>query len=175
LPAVWCHPARLKQIVTNLVRNAALHGCDPEHPRITIAPANAAADDGKTARQGMAAFQVHDNGPGIEHRLHRAIFLPGRRWAPRGAGGLGMGLAIVQKMAARFGGKVYVDPACSDGTSMVVVLRSAASPPGDSDGPAVKRRRRSSRRNLQMDPSHGEQPGQLHGSPRSSKAAKPPR
>lgn len=38
LPVVWCNEGRLKQIVTNLVRNAVHHGCHPQYPRITIAP-----------------------------------------------------------------------------------------------------------------------------------------
>ncbi len=36
LPAVWCNPARVKQVFTNLIRNAAKHGCGKQEPRIDI-------------------------------------------------------------------------------------------------------------------------------------------
>jgi signal transduction histidine kinase len=36
LPAVWCNPARVKQVFTNLIRNAAKHGCGKQQPRISI-------------------------------------------------------------------------------------------------------------------------------------------
>jgi len=36
LPVVWCNEQRARQMITNLVRNAALHGCDPENGRILI-------------------------------------------------------------------------------------------------------------------------------------------
>jgi hypothetical protein len=36
LPVVWCNEQRARQMITNLVRSAALHGCDPENGRILI-------------------------------------------------------------------------------------------------------------------------------------------
>src|SRR5207253_10362878 len=36
LPAVWCNRHRTKQVFTNLIRNAAKHGCNPSGPHIAI-------------------------------------------------------------------------------------------------------------------------------------------
>ena len=36
LPTLWCNKHRVKQVVTNLLRNAIKHGCDADHPRVTI-------------------------------------------------------------------------------------------------------------------------------------------
>ncbi len=125
LPVCWVNQRRLKQIVTNLVRNAVQHGCDPEHPRITITPVRQPSSRRGLSAQRMAAFGVHDNGPGIERRYHEEIFLPGRRLAESGPEGSGMGLAIVKKIVDYYGGAVYVDPRCRDGATLVVVLPAA--------------------------------------------------
>ena len=75
LPTVWCNACRVKQVVTNLLRNAARHGCDPERPRITIAR-YPAADSSDPAFEWIA---IHDNGRGIPAEFREAIFEPGRR------------------------------------------------------------------------------------------------
>ena len=130
LPVVWCNEARLKQIVTNLIRNAVYHGCDFRRPRIVIGSA-APGEGAKPGRKNaMAAFQIHDNGPGIDRRFHDEIFRPGRRLAAKRVersdmGGSGMGLAIVQRIAEYYGGLVSIDPNCDVGTAFVVVLPNA--------------------------------------------------
>ena len=122
LPVFWCNPGRLKQIVTNLIRNAACHGCDPKRPRIVVSPATVSGTKG----HGMAAFHVGDNGPGLDPRLHREIFLPGRRYAHEGIEGSGMGLAIVKKLVVHYGGTVCIDPEFPGGTAFLVTLPSAS-------------------------------------------------
>jgi signal transduction histidine kinase len=114
LPTFWCNEDRLKQIVVNLIRNAVAHGCDRRQPRIAVSAV--------PARDRLAGFRVHDNGPGIEPRFCEEIFLPGRRLAEASAEGSGMGLAIVRKIAELYGGAVFVDPQCPTGTAFVVRL-----------------------------------------------------
>lgn len=127
LPIFWCNSGRLKQIVTNLIRNAVLHGCDPDHPRIVVSPAASfeATSPGSNDRN-MSAFHIHDNGPGIDRQLHRDIFLPGRRYAEQGVEGSGMGLAIVAKLVTHYGGIVRIDSAVSSGTAFLVTLPAAS-------------------------------------------------
>jgi signal transduction histidine kinase len=115
LPAFWCNEDRLKQIVVNLIRNAAIHGCDRQWPRIVV---STMAD----APPGLVGFSIHDNGPGIERRFHEEIFLPGRRLAEASTEGSGMGLAIVRKIAGLYGGTVFLDPQGTSGTTFVVQL-----------------------------------------------------
>jgi signal transduction histidine kinase len=121
LPTLWCNEGRLKQIVVNLLRNAVKHGCNRQSPRVTIGPESSAGTAGGPAAHRLA-FRVHDNGPGIDPRHHQEIFLPGRRLANADAEGTGMGLAIVKKIVDYYGGSVHVDPACAEGTALVVAL-----------------------------------------------------
>jgi signal transduction histidine kinase len=119
LPTVWCNEGRLKQIVTNLVRNAALHGCDPKHPQITV---TAVVPRQKGPHSGLSGLRIHDNGPGIARQSADEIFLPGRRLHGSHPQGTGMGLTIVRKLADHYNGAAYVDPECLQGTAFVVVF-----------------------------------------------------
>ena len=119
LPIVWCNRQRVKQILSNLIRNAIKHGCDPRRPRIAISSPKA------TAAGRMASIRVHDNGPGIAGRHTEAIFLPGRRLHGGSEEGSGMGLAIVRKIAEHYGGAVWVDSHCTDGTAIIFRLPTA--------------------------------------------------
>jgi len=141
LPAVWCHADRLKQVVTNLLRNAILHGCDAQRRRSPL-PRPPRRDAAGQFRRRWAAFQVRDNGPGIEPSLHRKIFLPGWR-PPRGAPTAGHGSGDRRKLVRQFGGKVYVDPACVRGAALVVSCPS----PRAGDGTVTRDRQTRARGN----------------------------
>ncbi len=117
LPSVWCHPDRLRQVLTNLVRNAVLHGCDPERPRVHIY-----ACDPPDGDDTMAAIRVHDNGPGIDPCRRREIFLPGRRLAKTRGDGSGWGLPAARRIVERFGGNLFLDIQCPTGTAFVLAI-----------------------------------------------------
>ena len=120
LPAVWCHPDRLRQVLTNLVRNAVLHGCDPERPQITVHACPPPDGD-----DSMAAVRIHDNGQGIDSRRRREIFLPGRRLSGTPAEGSGWGLPTARRIAERFGGSLALDTDCITGTAFILALPGA--------------------------------------------------
>ncbi len=164
LPVLWCNEARVKQIVANLIRNAAYHGCDRRRGRIVVSAASPAQPEGQAA---MAAFQVYDSGPGIERRFHDEIFRPGRRLAPERAersdmGGSGMGLAIVRQIVDYYGGSVRVDPDCRVGTAIVVALPEAREEPDSADGETPHWK-------LGLDARHSQRQGSGHGRLSSSK------
>ena len=120
---MWCNEHRLKQIISNLVRNAAEHGCRPDRPRITISSSivdQTAQEEVSDAR--TVSIRVHDNGPGIDPKSHKEIFLPGRRLPQSASDGSGMGLAIVKRIVQHYKGTVEVDPDCPTGVAMVVSL-----------------------------------------------------
>lgn len=121
LPAVWCNEARVKQVLTNLVRNACRHGCDPRRPRIEVSRADAKPGD---AADGRAWIQVWDNGPGIPAAKRDEIFLPGKRLPGAHEQGSGMGLAIVRKVIEHYGGSVTVAD-CPSGTAFEFSLPAA--------------------------------------------------
>jgi len=113
LPQLWSNAARVKQIVTNLVRNAARHGCDAIRPRITIRGGQAFGPG------AMAWFRVADNGRGIDRKYREEIFKPGARLPSAHPQGSGIGLAIVDKMARAMAGSVrVVDAAESAGSDV---------------------------------------------------------
>lgn len=129
LPEVWCNRQRVKQVVTNLVRNAIKHGCDQSEPKITISaktlPGGGLPLDEGPGRGGLPAMvllRVHDNGLGIESRMHEEIFLPGKRLPTASEEGSGMGLAIVRKIAEHYGGSAWVDRQATFGTGFIVSL-----------------------------------------------------
>ncbi|MEA1951379.1 MAG: hybrid sensor histidine kinase/response regulator, partial [Planctomycetota bacterium] len=108
LAGAWCNRQRVKQVVTNLVRNAIKHGCDPYKGQITVSAQN---------RDDHVLLRIHDNGIGIESRMYKEIFLPGRRLPSAAEEGSGMGLAIVRKAAARIGAEVRIYSTPDSGTT----------------------------------------------------------
>jgi len=116
LPAVWCNPWRAKQVITNLVRNAVRHGCDPQGPRITITRRLPTKADSR-----FEWIAVHDNGQGIPVESREIIFEPGRRLPSAHSDGMGMGLSIVLKIVQHYGGTVFVEPS-GPGTTFVLSL-----------------------------------------------------
>ena len=86
-------PARVRQIIRNLISNALRYG----GPDIAL-DTNVAA--------GMARVQVSDDGPGVPPEEQDRIFNPYHRLAEggRGPGGIGLGLSISRDLARRMGG-----------------------------------------------------------------------
>ena len=88
---VWCNRQRVKQIVTNLIRNAIKHGCDPECPAIHVAAERAQVSSRNRGGGPLVVLRVHDNGPGIEPAQRQRVFLPGVRLRRGGGRGVGHG------------------------------------------------------------------------------------
>jgi signal transduction histidine kinase len=124
LPICRINRGRLKQVLTNLIRNAALHGCDQRQPQIVIAAREA---DGN-GHGALTTLTIHDNGPALDRRLREEIFLPGRGFAKRGVPSSGMGLAVVREIVAHYGGSTFLDPNCEAGNRFVVQLPAADEP-----------------------------------------------
>lgn len=121
-------PARLQQVVLNLVQNAVNAGAS--HVHVT------AERDGDDAR-----LEVADDGPGIPdealpHLFDRFYRVDGAR-SGRG-NGAGLGLAIVRWIVQQHGGRVDVDARPGEGTRFTVHLPAAPGrddPAGDGRGP----------------------------------------
>jgi two-component system, chemotaxis family, CheB/CheR fusion protein len=97
-PFVLADPARLRQILWNLIGNAVKF--TPRGGRITLGT----ADD-----HGRLAIRVSDTGVGIEPEALARIFdafEQGHRTLERGHGGLGLGLAIAKTLAELHGGRL---------------------------------------------------------------------
>ncbi|HET7133879.1 MAG TPA: response regulator [Gammaproteobacteria bacterium] len=92
--------ARLAQVFGNLLHNAAKY--TPDNGKLEI---------GVTAERGSVAVSVRDNGIGIDPVLLPHVFEPftqGVRTLDRSQGGLGVGLAVVERLVALHDGQVEV-------------------------------------------------------------------
>ena len=107
LPPAPGDRALLKQVWSNLLGNALKYSAQAEAPRIEIA--------GRTDGE-MLVYSVRDNGVGFDmryagklfgvfQRLHRQDEFPGT----------GVGLAIVQRIVSRHGGRVWADARPGEG------------------------------------------------------------
>lgn len=163
LPTVWCNEHRLKQVLTNLIRNAVRHGCNPQNPQIIISTAESRT--GRTVSRGrrLVLVRVYDNGPGIDPKYKDEVFLPGRRLPTAIGEGSGMGLAIAKKIVEYYGGSIYVDEACRDGTAIVFSLPVAPAG-GVAPQPLLQAERKAELhpRRLTAEAAHHERDRRLH-------------
>lgn len=105
-------PARVHQLVTNLLVNALEASPPGGHARVVVAPAGDAV-----------ALEVHDDGPGIPERLREAIFDP---FFTTKLDGTGLGMLSVRVCAELHGGHVEVGRSAELGGARIrVVLRGA--------------------------------------------------
>jgi signal transduction histidine kinase/DNA-binding response OmpR family regulator len=114
LDSVTSDPARVMQIVSNLVGNALKF---TERGSITVRF--------EPREKDGWAIVVSDTGIGIPEEEQAAIFdefRQGEGAEHRGRGGTGLGLAIVKKLARVLGGTVSVESAAGEGARFTVVL-----------------------------------------------------
>jgi two-component system CheB/CheR fusion protein len=91
-------PARLQQVVVNLLSNAGKY--TPAGGHVVV----------RTRREGdQAAVSVSDDGAGIPRHMLESVFdlfVQSRRTLDRAAGGLGVGLSLVRALVKMHGGRV---------------------------------------------------------------------
>jgi len=115
LPSLVGDVARLQQVLGNLLSNAVRH--TPRGGRITVTADRSA---------GSVRMRVHDTGEGINPNHLPRIFERFRQVdtsTTRGAGGLGLGLAIVRQLVEAHGGSTEAHsdgPGC--GSTFTVTL-----------------------------------------------------
>lgn len=104
-------PARVDQIVTNLLSNALKYG-ERRPIDVTI-----------TSHDGFARLAVRDRGIGVAPEAVERIFNPFERAAPIEAyGGLGLGLYIVRRVVEMHGGRISVASEPGVGSTFTVEL-----------------------------------------------------
>ena len=112
---------RLRQVVGNLVGNAARH-----------TPAGTPIEVAVGVQNGVAVLEVRDHGPGLspEHavKVFERFYRVDSSRARSQGGGSGLGLSIVTAVAAAHGGRVGVAPTPGGGATFRVELPLASLP-----------------------------------------------
>jgi CheY-like chemotaxis protein/phosphoglycerate-specific signal transduction histidine kinase len=131
--AIWLHAdaARLEQVVVNLLTNAAKYTDQNGHIWLTL------QQEGEEA-----VLRVRDTGVGIAPEILPRIFdlfTQAERSLDRSQGGLGIGLALVQRLVEMHGGTVTASSALGRGSEFVVRLPVVPPPQPQSSSPPTKK------------------------------------
>jgi signal transduction histidine kinase len=105
-------PARLLQVIQNLLDNAFVHA--PERSTIVVALEAVTMQDGRWLR-----LRIEDEGTGFRGDDLPHVFEP---FYTRRRGGTGLGLSIVQRLVEQHGGKVTVENRAEGGARVTVLL-----------------------------------------------------
>jgi two-component system OmpR family sensor kinase len=113
-------PLQLRQVFSNLLRNALVH-----------TPAGTTVEVSVTTAQNGVRVVVRDHGPGIPAEARERLFE--RFWRreggrERGKAGAGLGLAIVHEVISAHGGTIRAEDAPGGGAQFVVELPASAHP-----------------------------------------------
>ncbi|MGI5256211.1 sensor histidine kinase [Streptomyces angustmyceticus] len=137
LPDAVVDPRDLVTVLGNLIDNAldATAGRRRDEPFVEVE---------LRAEHTTAVLRVSDTGPGVPPRLREQIFAEGfsTKAAPPAAGpsavpfprGRGIGLALVRRLAERYGGMARVTARAGGGAVFTVVLPEALARPDETTG-----------------------------------------
>lgn len=125
LPSAWGDPTALEQVFANLIGNAVKY-LDPARPGLV--EIGYQADEGEQT----GFYFVRDNGMGIAENHLPQLFRVFQRLHPQVAGGEGLGLAIVQRIVERHGGRIWVDSRVGVGSTFYVSIPAKSEQQGES-------------------------------------------
>jgi len=112
-------PARLRQVLLNLVGNAVKF---TESGEVALRASHLSEEDGTA----LLRFEVRDTGVGILPEAQERIFESFSQadvGTNRKFGGTGLGLAITKQLVSLMGGEIWVETEPGEGTSFFVVIR----------------------------------------------------
>lgn len=112
LRPVWGDPARLRQVLTNLLTNA-----------LKFTPAGGRVEVRARLEEGELRVEVRDTGIGLSEDEQRQLFE--RYWqldAAREKGGLGLGLPICKLLVEAHGGRIGVESAPGRGSTFYFMV-----------------------------------------------------
>jgi len=113
LPSCRADPLLLRQVIVNLVSNAVKFTSECEVAHIEV---------GSQVRDGELVYYVRDNGIGFDMQYVDKLFGVFQR-LHRAYEGTGIGLAIVQRIVRRHGGRIWAEAAVGEGSTFYWVLQ----------------------------------------------------
>jgi PAS domain S-box-containing protein len=114
LPETQGDPALLSQVYTNLISNAIKYSAKKENPAIEI---------GAEEREDEFVYYVKDNGAGFDMQYaHKLFGVFQRLHSNEEFEGTGVGLAIVQRIVVKHGGKVWAEGKVDEGATFYFSL-----------------------------------------------------
>jgi PAS domain S-box-containing protein len=118
LPSVQGDPGLLKQVYANLISNAVKYSAHADPARICASH----RDD-----HGQLVLLVSDNGVGFDMKYSAKLFEPFTRLHEgQGFAGNGVGLAIVERIVRKHGGKVWAEGRPGEGAAFFFTLNPAS-------------------------------------------------
>ena len=124
LPPVQGDPARLRQVIHNLLQNAEHAITERSSPRITV----------RTRLEGTTArLSIVDNGPGFPPEMLARAFEP---YVTTKAKGTGLGLAIVKKIVEEHNGSIEIGNVPGAGAQVSILLPVMRAAPAAPRAPA---------------------------------------
>lgn len=115
LPPCQADPSLLRQVITNLLSNGLKFASQEAQPRLEV--------DSQAAADNELVYFVRDNGVGFDPRYSDKLFSPFQRLhSQHEFSGTGIGLAIVQRVIYRHGGRVWAESELGQGATLYFSL-----------------------------------------------------
>jgi light-regulated signal transduction histidine kinase (bacteriophytochrome) len=129
MPACMADPILLKQVYVNLLSNAIKFSAGRSPAVIDVGWRTGAAQAETGASDGQEKiYYVRDNGVGLDLSKARNLFGVFQQYHDKKEyEGSGVGLAIVQRIIHRHGGRIWIESALGEGTTVFFTLSENAS------------------------------------------------
>ncbi len=112
-PTVHVDRMRIAEVLVNLIVNSINYRGEQPHPKIEI---------GYRIDNGERVFFVQDNGVGIDKSQHEKVFDLFYQVDASGSKGTGAGLAIVKRIIAVHGGRIWIESEKGKGCTICFTL-----------------------------------------------------
>jgi signal transduction histidine kinase len=117
LPPAFGDSSLLKQVWLNLIGNAVKYSSKTPSPRVEVT---------SQSTDGVTVYRVRDNGAGFDMQFAHKLFKVFQRLHGQDEfAGTGVGLALVQRIVARHGGRIWAESAPGEGATFQFTVGGA--------------------------------------------------